>query len=78
MMPSANRPCEVLLDGEWVPATLLSWRQDPDGWKAGVRYTRLVAPADLGGPVASSVTTPMPFTWERTVPADQVRKVPDA
>jgi hypothetical protein len=72
------KDCEVLVDGEWIPGTLLSWRNDPDGWKAGVRYTLMAAPSSLNGAVTSTVDTPMPFTWERTFPADQVRAVPDA
>lgn len=70
-----SRPCEVLVDGEWLPAELLSWRQDRDGWKAGVRYTRMVPPSSLSGLVTSTSDKPMPFTWERTVPANQVRPV---
>jgi hypothetical protein len=70
---AVGTPCQALVESEWIPATLLSWRQDPDGWKAGVRYTRRVAPITLTGPVASTSTTPVPFTWERTMRADQVR-----
>lgn len=68
-----RRPCQVLVDGEWIAGELLSWRKDEDGWKAGVRYTRLVPPSSLSSLVTSTSDVPMPFSWERTVPASDVR-----
>ncbi len=36
-----RQPCEVLVDGRWVPGTLLAWtRHDRSGrWVGVVRYT---------------------------------------
>ncbi len=40
MSPYTWRPIQVLVDGAWVPGSLIAWRRDPDaGWRALVQYT---------------------------------------
>jgi hypothetical protein len=68
-----DQPVDVLVDGDWVPGWLSSWRRAQDGsWLGEVRYTRRVPLESLTGPVRAAGGDAT-FTWEQVRPAHELR-----
>ena len=71
------RPCEVLVDGEWLTATLHRWYIGRDGgWWGSVTYSRSMTQSELNSPFAGSGDLRMPFNFEQSRPAHQLRPSP--
>jgi hypothetical protein len=68
------KPCEVLIDGEWLPATLMPWYYWPDGsLRASVTFQRLLTLDQLASPFGGPGDQPFWFNYERTPRAAQLR-----
>ncbi len=72
------KPCEVLVDGEWLPATLVRWYRWPDGsWRGSVTYRRLMTIDQLGNPFGrSGDDVPFWFNFEQTRRPEELREAP--
>jgi hypothetical protein len=68
------KDCEALVDGEWLPATLLSWHRWPDGsWRGAIVFRRWMTLDELNSPFSGGGSTAFWFNFERSCPADQLR-----
>lgn len=76
MSQNDDAPVDVLVDGQWVPAQLISRHRGLDGeWRANVEFT-LYADRDDPNGTRSLEQGPgrYPFTWCSAVLEDNVRK----
>lgn len=68
------KPCEVLVDGQWLPATLMRWYRWPDGsLRAAVTFRRLMTLDQLNTRFGASGDTAYWFNFERTLRAEELR-----
>jgi hypothetical protein len=73
------KPCEALIEGEWLSATLMRWYYWPDGsLRAAVRFRRLLTLEQLAPPFGGRGDQPFWFNFERTLRPDELRAAPAA